>query len=73
MTVRPPQALAPAFTKETGLNILGDELLNGSWYRVWSFFIQREMSGFRRQRVAIRRYSIPPEVIARLGVVRRKP
>ena len=28
MTVRPPQALAPSFTKETGLNILEYELMS---------------------------------------------
>ena len=41
--------------------------------KVWAFFIQREMCGLRSQKDAIRRYAIPPEVIARLGVVRRKP
>ena len=28
MTVRPPQALAPSFNKETGLNILEYELMS---------------------------------------------
>lgn len=110
MTVRPPQALAPSFTKETGLNILeyelmseradslgrhglkvekalallaervaakcsGEEresLLNAAADVVWAFFIQREMCGLRSQKDAIRRYGIPPEVIARLGIVRKK-
>ncbi|MCJ8054059.1 hypothetical protein GB928_007780 [Shinella curvata] len=111
MTVRPPQALTPAFTKETGLNILeyelmseradalgrhglkvekaiallserlatgcGDaereDLLNDAADKVWAFFIQREMCGLRSQKDAIRRYGIPPEVIARLGIIRKKP
>lgn len=110
MTVRPPQALAPSFTKETGLSILeyelmseradalgrhglkvekalallaerlaagcGDtereDLLNDAADKVWAFFIQREMCGLRSQKDAVRRYGIPPEVIARLGIVRRK-
>ena len=110
MTVRPPQALAPFFTKETGLNILEyelmseradslgrhglkvekalallserlaagcgeaerEDLLNDAADKVWAFFIQREMCGLRSQKDAIRRYGIPPEVIARLGIVRRK-
>lgn len=111
MTVRPPQALAPSFAKETGLNILEyelmseradslgrhglkvekaivllsqrlaagcseaerEDLLNDAADKVWAFFIQREMCGLRSQKDAIRRYGIPPEVIARLGIVRKKP
>ena len=110
MTVRPPQALAPSFSRDTGLNILEyelmseradalgrhglkvekalellagrlaagcgeaerEELLNDAADKVWAFFIQREMCGLRSQKDAIRRYAIPPEVIARLGIVRRK-
>ena len=110
MTVRPPQALAPSFTRETGLNVLQYELmseradslgrhglkvekalallaervaagcaaqerenlLDDAADKVWAFFIQREMCGLRSQKDAIRRYGIPPEVIARLGIVRRK-
>jgi len=111
MTVRPPQALAPSFNKDTGLNILEyelmseradalgrhglkvekalallaerfaagcaqaerEDLLNDAADKVWAFFIQREMCGLRSQKDAIQRYAIPPEVIARLGIVRRKP
>lgn len=111
MTVRPPQALAPSFTKETGLNILEyelmseradslgrhglkvekalallsgrvaadcgqderEDLLNDAADKVWAFFITREMCGLRSQKDAIRRYAIPPEVMARLGIVRKKP
>ena len=111
MTVRPPQVLAPAFTKETGLNILEYELmseradalgrhglkvekalallaerlaagcsqeereslLDDAADKVWAFFIQREMCGLRSQKDAIRRYAIPPEVVARLGIVRKSP
>ncbi len=111
MTVRPPQALAPSFTKDTGLNILEyelmseradalgrhglkvekalallaerlaagcgeterEDLLNDAADKVWAFFIQREICGLRSQKDAIRRYGIPPEVMARLGIVRKKP
>ncbi|GLR50270.1 hypothetical protein KYK30_00695 [Shinella yambaruensis] len=110
MTVRPPQALAPSFSKDTGLSILEyelmseradalgrhglkvekalellagrlaagcgeaerEDLLNDAADKVWAFFIQREICGLRSQKDAIRRYAIPPEVIARLGIVRRK-
>jgi len=111
MTVSPQQALAPSFTKETGLNILEyelmseradslgrhglkvekalallsgriaagcgqderEDLLNDAADKVWAFFITREMCGLRSQKDAIRRYAIPPEVMARLGIVRKKP
>lgn len=110
MTVRPPQALAPSFTKDTGLNILEyelmseradslgrhglkvekalallaerlaagcseaerEDLLNDAADKVWAFFIQRETCGLRSQKDAVRRYAIPREVIARLGIVRPK-
>jgi hypothetical protein len=110
MTVRPPQALASPFTRDTALNVLEyelmseradalgrhglkvekalsllaehldrgcsaekrEDLLNDAADKVWAFFIQREMCGLRSQKDAIRRYGIPPEVIARLGIVRRK-
>lgn len=109
MTVRPPQALAPSFSKESGLNILEYELmseradalgrhglrvekalallaqriaagcggaerealLDDAAEKVWAFFIQREMCGLRSQKDAVARYAIPPEVMARLGIVRR--
>ncbi|QRM53869.1 DUF6665 family protein [Sinorhizobium sp. BG8] len=110
MTVRPPQALAPSFSKDSGLNALEyelmaeradslgrhglkvekalallaervsvgcspeerEDLLNDAADKVWAFFIQREMCGLRSQKDAIRRYGIPPDVMARLGIVRRK-
>jgi len=111
MAVRPPQALAPAFTKETGLSVLEyelmseradalgrhglkvekalallvervaagcapperEDLLNDAADKVWAFFVQREMCGLRSQKDAVCRYAIPPEVMARLGVVRKAP
>jgi hypothetical protein len=48
-----------------------DALLDDAADKVWAFFIQREMCGLRSQKDAIRRYAIPPEVIARLGIVRK--
>lgn len=38
---------------------------------VWAFFIQREICGLRDQRDLIRRYDIPKEVLARVGIVRK--
>jgi hypothetical protein len=111
MTVRPPQALAPSFTKDTGLNLLEyeliseradslgrhglkvekaiaalsvlqdpatsperrEELLDDAADAVWAFFIQREICGLRSNRDAVQRYGVPKEVMARLGIVRRKP
>lgn len=110
MTVRPPQALAPSFSRDTGPNVLEyelmaeradalgrhglkvekalallaerlaqgcpaeerEDLLNDAADKVWAFFIQREMCGLRSQKDAVRRYGIPPEVMARIGIVRRK-
>lgn len=37
---------------------------------VYLYFIQREVSGYRSHRDAIEFYGIPPQVLARLGVVR---
>ena len=49
-----------------------ENLLNDAADEVWAFFIQREICGLRSQKDAIRRYDIPPEVIARLGIVRKR-
>lgn len=38
---------------------------------VWAFFIQREICGLRDQRDIIRRYDIPRDVLARVGIVRK--
>jgi hypothetical protein len=39
---------------------------------VWSLFIQRELVGLRDNRDLIRRYEIPKDVIAKVGIVRRR-
>ncbi|KQS65414.1 hypothetical protein ASG39_09260 [Rhizobium sp. Leaf371] len=49
-----------------------EDLLDTAADVVWSFFIQREICGLRSNRDAIERYRIPREVVARLGVVRKK-
>ena len=49
-----------------------EQLLNDAADAVWAFFIQREICGLRDSRDAIRRYGIPNQVMARLGIVRRK-
>ena len=50
-----------------------EQLLNDAADAVWAFFIQREICGLRSNRDAVQRYGIPKEVMARLGIVRRKP
>lgn len=49
-----------------------ENLLNDAADAVWAFFIQREICGLRDSRDAVSRYGIPKEVMARLGIVRRK-
>ncbi|KQY75628.1 hypothetical protein ASD52_24220 [Ensifer sp. Root142] len=51
---------------------LRERLLDDAADAVWAFFIQREICGLRDSRDAIRRYGIPNQVMARLGIVRRK-
>jgi hypothetical protein len=50
-----------------------EQLLDDAADVVWAFFIQREICGLRSNRDAVHRYGIPKEVMARLGIVRRKP
>jgi hypothetical protein len=47
-----------------------DDMLDAAADAVWAFFIQREMCGLRDQRDVVRRYDIPKEVLARVGIVR---
>lgn len=49
-----------------------ERLLDDAADAVWAFFIQREICGLRDSRDAVRRYGIPAQVMARLGIVRRK-
>ena len=49
-----------------------EQLLDDAADVVWAFFIQREICGLRSNRDAVQRYGIPKEVMARLGIVRRK-
>ncbi len=44
-----------------------DRLLRDAADAVWSYFVLRELVGFRRHDDAVRVYGIPREVIARLG------
>lgn len=50
-----------------------DDLLDEAAMQVYAMFIQREMCGLRNGRDVIARYGIPGAVVARLGVVRKKP
>lgn len=49
-----------------------ENLLDDAADAVWAFLIQREICGLRDSRDAVRRYGLPKEVMARLGIVRRK-
>jgi hypothetical protein len=47
-------------------------LLEEAADRVWAFMIQREVCGFRNWDAFVKDYSIPREVLSRVGQVRRK-
>nr|WP_237358662.1 MULTISPECIES: DUF6665 family protein [Rhizobium] len=46
-------------------------LLNDASEAVWALFIQREICGLRNNADFVKRYGIPDEVLARVGVIRR--
>ncbi|PTM97414.1 DUF6665 family protein [Mycoplana dimorpha] len=50
-----------------------NDMLDAAADAVWAFFIQREICGLRDQRDVVRRYDIPKEVLARVGIVRKAP
>ncbi len=47
-------------------------LLDDAADLVWAFMIQRELCGFRNWEAVVKDYSIPREVLSRVGQVRRK-
>ena len=47
-------------------------LLDEAADRVWAFMIQRELCGLRNWEAVVRDYSIPREVLNRVGQVRPK-
>jgi hypothetical protein len=47
-------------------------LLDGAADLVWAFMIQRELCGLRNWEAALKDYSIPREVLNRVGQARRK-
>ena len=47
-------------------------LLDGAADRVWAFMIQRELCGLRNWDAVVKHYSIPRELLNRVGQVRRK-
>jgi len=109
MSILPPEALAARALRDTGLNILENEmlaekasslghhgrlveqslaalrafdpatgmsderltLLRKAAHDVWAFFVQRELCGLRDQKYMIAFYSIPGEVLARLGAIEK--
>jgi hypothetical protein len=71
------QALAALQAFDAGTDRLDrDErrraLLEEAADRVWAFMIQREVCGFRNWDAFVKDYSIPREVLSRVGQVRRK-
>jgi hypothetical protein len=47
-------------------------LLDGAADLVWAFMIQRELCGLRNWEAVVKDYSIPREVLNRVGQVRRR-
>src|SRR5215212_6803376 len=47
-------------------------LLDGAADRVWAFMIQRELCGLRNWDAVVKDFSIPHEVLNRVGQARRK-
>ncbi|OLP59136.1 hypothetical protein BJF93_04265 [Xaviernesmea oryzae] len=64
-------AALAAFDGANGQQEARQALIDQAADCAWSFFIQRELSGFRSNRDVIERYKIPGEVIARIGAVRK--
>lgn len=60
-----------AFDRDRGEPAERQRLLDEAAEAVWAFLIQREICGLRDSRDAVRRYGIPKEVTARLGIVRK--
>ena len=50
-----------------------ERLLDEAAERVWAYLIQRELCGIRDHRGAVADYAIPPEVMNRVGAVRKGP
>jgi hypothetical protein len=48
------------------------ELAHDAADAVWAFFIQREICGLRDNRDIVRRYGIPKDVLAKVGMVRQR-
>lgn len=69
------QALANLadWTKDNTVTADRETLLGDAAEAVWALFIQREICGLRNNRDVIARYGVPGEVLARLGVVRKRP
>ncbi|WP_192359564.1 DUF6665 family protein [Mesorhizobium mediterraneum] len=46
-------------------------LLNEAAYRAWAFMVHRELCGVRNWDEAVKDYSIPGDVLSRMGAFRR--
>ncbi len=40
---------------------------------VWAYFVQRELIGFRKHNDVIQELNIPPQVLAGLGAIEKRP
>ena len=49
-----------------------EALLQDAADAVWAYFVQRELAGLGDHRFVIREMKIPPEVLGRMGVMRKK-
>lgn len=59
------------FDVATGDAEVRKDLIRKAAREVWAFFVQRELCGLRDQKDVIRHYSIPQEVLVRLGAMER--
>lgn len=65
-------AALTGFDRDRGRPEERQRLLDEAADVVWAFLIQREICGLGDSRDAVRRYGIPGEVMARLGIVRKR-
>ncbi|RJF86157.1 hypothetical protein D3876_17015 [Sphingomonas cavernae] len=49
-----------------------EALLDAAAAKVWGFIVQRELCGFRNSAMIVEDFTIPREVMARLGIVRKR-
>ncbi|MGO4572688.1 DUF6665 family protein [Microvirga sp. 2TAF3] len=87
MAIRPSQNLSAGLEQETCWSVLDckfreqmahtlgtlSDQVEQALAALRAFIIQRELCGLRNWDAVVKDYSIPPEVLNRVGQVRRKP